>query len=124
MSPNKVFCRDVLEQLNRVAPVTARAMFGGYGLYTAGNMFALIAAEKLYFKVGDLNRAAYISAGMEPFMYERNGKLFAMSYYQLPSSVFEDLETLSEWIENAYQLARQSKTKSKSRKQKLKEIEL
>jgi DNA transformation protein len=41
----------VVEQLERVSPVAAKAMFGGVGLYAQGLFFALIAEDRLYFKV-------------------------------------------------------------------------
>ena len=44
----------VLEQLGRVAPVTARSTFGGGGIYAEGLFFALIAEDRLYFKVKPL----------------------------------------------------------------------
>jgi hypothetical protein len=47
----------VLEQLGRVSPVTGKSMFGGVGLYADGLFFALIAEDRLYFKVDDPNNA-------------------------------------------------------------------
>ena len=43
----------VLEQLGRVTPVTGKSMFGGVGIYAQGLFFALIAENRLYFKVDD-----------------------------------------------------------------------
>ncbi len=50
--------------LNQVAPVSARAMFGGYGLYCEGIMFALIAHATLYFKVDADNQERFTETGM------------------------------------------------------------
>ena len=44
------------------AEVSARAMFGGHGIYRDGTMFALVAEGVLYFKVTDANRPAYEQA--------------------------------------------------------------
>jgi len=41
----------VLEQLGRVASVSAKSMFGGVGLHAESLFFALIAEDRLYFKV-------------------------------------------------------------------------
>ena len=54
--------------------MSARAMFGGFGLYLRGVMFALIADETLYFKTDAVNRAAFEEAGMAPFVYENKGR--------------------------------------------------
>jgi len=116
MSKNKEFCDRMLAHLNQVAPVTARAMFGGYGLYAEGLMFALIADETLYFKADDENREDYLAAGSGPFVYDRKGKPAQMSYYQLPESVFNDLETLVKWVDKAREAAQRAKRKPKSKK--------
>ena len=112
------FKNSIVHQLNQVAPVTARSMFGGYGLYAEGIMFALIAYETLYFKVDDENRADYIDCGMGPFLYERHGQPIQMSYYQLPETVLEDPLELLSWIEKAQAAARRSKTPKRVKKSK------
>ena len=118
-SDKQQFRDQVVSRLNSVAPVTARGMFGGYGLYLEGVMFALIAYEKLYFKVDDENREDYIAAETGPFIYNRNGKLIEMSYYQLPDAVFEDMEVLAEWVKKAHAAARRSKQKKTKKKKTL-----
>ncbi|MFC1913339.1 TfoX/Sxy family protein [Chloroflexota bacterium] len=42
-------------------------MFGGYGIFHEGDIFALISGDTLYFKVDDFYRAAYENAGSKPF---------------------------------------------------------
>ncbi|MBE9111005.1 TfoX/Sxy family protein [Nodosilinea sp. LEGE 07298] len=109
----KAFRDAVVNHLNQVAPVTARAIFGGYGLYCEGTMFALIAHESLYFKVDVTNHGRFTEAGMGPFTYDRNGKPTIMSYYQLPAAVYDDLERLQEWIEVSVAIARRAKRKQR-----------
>jgi DNA transformation protein and related proteins len=53
MIKQKLFCQQVIKQLGQVIEVKARAMFGGYGLYSNTVMFGLIDKEKLYFKVDE-----------------------------------------------------------------------
>uniref|UniRef100_A0A832H4D2 TfoX family protein n=1 Tax=Oscillatoriales cyanobacterium SpSt-402 TaxID=2282168 RepID=A0A832H4D2_9CYAN len=113
---SKAFCELVVNQLNHVAPVTARAMFGGYGLYINGIMFALIANDTLYFKVDDSNREDFVALGMQPFMYEGKHKPIQMSYYQLPDEVYNHPAQLMIWVEKAHAVARQAKAKQKSKK--------
>ena len=84
-----------------VENVSARAMFGGFGLFQGGVMFALIARGTLYFKVDDANRGAYEDAGMPPFRYLRGGKTFEMSYWQAPSDVLDDEEEIAAWARDA-----------------------
>ncbi|MEL7503827.1 MAG: TfoX/Sxy family protein [Cyanobacteria bacterium J06554_6] len=93
-SESNAFKDDTVAQLNQVAPVTARSMFGGYGLYTEGVMFALIADTTLYFKVDNENQPDYEASCMAPFTYQGKGKHIRMSYWQLPEKVMTDPEQL------------------------------
>ncbi|MEO0825068.1 MAG: TfoX/Sxy family protein [Cyanobacteria bacterium J06635_15] len=117
--PEKLAFRDrVITQLNQIAPVTARAMFGGYGLYLDGLMFGLIADNVLYFKVDDGNRADFVAADMGPFVYEGKKRPIEMSYFRLPETVFEDLAELHHWLEQAHAAAKRAKQKSPKRSKK------
>src|SRR6266404_2706522 len=77
----------VLEQLGRAMPVTAKSMFGGVGIYAQGLFFALIAEDRLYFKVDDATRPDFERFGMEPF--RPFGEDNAMGYYEVPAVVVE-----------------------------------
>jgi DNA transformation protein len=61
------FVEFVLEGLQPLGGVRARRMFGGWGIYKDGVMFALIARDQLYLKVDDDNRAAYDAADLPYF---------------------------------------------------------
>jgi DNA transformation protein and related proteins len=93
-------------------------MFGGYGLFVDGGIFALIAYNTLYFKVDDGNRRDYIEAGMSPFTYAGKHKPIQMSYYQIPKTVWGDLEMLAVWVEKAIAVGRRAKSKQKKSKPK------
>jgi DNA transformation protein len=99
----------VVEQLGRVAPVTARNMFGGVGLYSYGLFFALIAEDCLYFKVSDATRPDFERLGMEPF--RPFGEDSAMGYCEVPVDVLEDTAQLEGWMRKAIDVARQAKRK-------------
>ena len=103
----------VFEQLKRVRPdLRDRSMFGGLGIYAGDFFFALIADDTLYFKVDDSNRSAFEARGMGPFMpYGPSGEV--MQYYEVPADLLEDPETLSPWVEQAIEVAR-NKRRSKS----------
>ena len=102
---------EVEEKLSAVAPITTRAMFGGVGIYADGAIFALIAEDKLYFKVDDLNRADFEAAGMGPFFpYDSPTP---MGYWEVPSSVQTDATELKVWVDKALAVAEQAKRKKK-----------
>lgn len=69
MASSTEFADFVVESLQPLGPVVARRMFGGFGIYLDGVMFALIAYDTLYFKVDDGNRPAYEDAGLPHFVY-------------------------------------------------------
>jgi DNA transformation protein and related proteins len=97
----------VLEQLQRVTPVTAKSMFGGVGIYAQGVFFAIIAEDRLYFKVDDVTRPDFEHLGMEPFRPFEEEK--AMGYYEVPADVVEDADQLIIWTKKAIDVATKAK---------------
>lgn len=85
--------------------VTARPMFGGYGIYHSGLMFGLVADDTLYLKADGESVVAFTKRGLTPFRYERNGKLVKMSYYLAPDDIFDDPEKAKVWAVRAYEAA-------------------
>lgn len=111
MPVSESFRAFVLDQLEGLGGVHARAMFGGVGLYAGDLFIGIIAADTLYFKVDDTNRAAYEAAGMSAFKpYPDRSE--TMAYYQVPAGVLEDADELVAWARRACRVAaakRQSK---------------
>lgn len=99
------FAEFVLEQMANVPGVNKRAMFGGFGIYRSGLMFALIAEEQLYFKANDFLADEFTALGLPPFVFESKGKAVALKYYRAPESVFEDSEQMQRWADKAFQCA-------------------
>ncbi len=99
------FVAHVLDLLEPLGPVGARRMFGGYGIYLDGMMFALVADETLYLKVDDQSREEFEAAGLEPFRYTRKGKSYQMSYHAAPEDALEDAELLRDWARKAVEAA-------------------
>ena len=79
MPTRSEFVEYLTEQLQPLGEVRARAMFGGWGFYLDGRMFALVAADVFYIKADDASRAEFTAGGLEPFRYERQGRLKEMS---------------------------------------------
>ena len=109
----------VLEQLGRVTPVTGKSMFGGVGIYAQGLFFALIAEDRLYFKVDDATRPDFERRGMEPF--RPFGEDSALGYYEVPADVSEDVAQLESWMKKAIDVAargRRAKPKTAERRKR------
>ena len=99
------YCDYLIDQLAAWGTVTARRMFGGYGIYRGRLMFGLVDNDTHYFKVGETNRNDYEEAGSHPFTYEAKGKQIALSYWLVPTHVLDDETALAQWAEKSYGLA-------------------
>ncbi len=89
----------ILDQLADLHGVTARAMFGGYGLYHRTVFFGIIHKGRLYFKVTPVTIPRYKDRGMKPF--RPNAKQTLKSFYEVPVDVIEDAEALTQWATEA-----------------------
>ena len=66
--------------------VSARAMFGGHGLYHDGLMFAVAFEDGLYLKVDTQTRALFEAEGCKPFVYTQTDKplTILLAWIRLP----------------------------------------
>ena len=99
------FKHYVLDQLSALPELRAKAMFGGVGLYQGGRFFGILFAGRLYFKVSDTTRTAYVARGMSPFTYPRGERTMTMSYYEVPVAVLENRAELLVWATQAIHAA-------------------
>ena len=88
-------------------------MFGGYGIYKDAIIVAIIVDDELYFKVDGQSVEAYRSKGSRPFCYKVRDKIISMSYWYVPLEIMEDEELLSNWLDRAYLVALNAKSKKK-----------
>ena len=95
----------VLDQLSELPELRARAMFGGYGLYSGERFFGILFEGRVYFKVDEATRAAYEARGMSPFTYEMKGREMTMRYYEVPPDVLEDRNEAASWASLGIQVA-------------------
>jgi len=102
----------VLDQLDGLGDVVARAMFGGVGLYCRGVFFGIIASDVLYLKVDDTNRRDYERAKMGPFTPypDRSG---TMEYFAVPIEILEQPSDLAEWARKAVDVAKRGERRAK-----------
>ena len=105
----------VLDLLQPHGPISARPLFGGYGIYYESLIIGIIVDSQLYFKVNDETRSDYEAYGSLPFVYDGKSKTVTMSYMTVPESILEKRDELSQWIEKAHQVSLQS---AKSKKNK------
>ena len=119
MKSTSDFAVYAVELLGTVGRVAARRMFGGYGLYCDGVMFALIADDVLYLKADDASRPEFERAGSEPFVYDARGRRTTMAYWRAPDEAMESRELAAPWVRSALAAAlraRSAKRKPRTRK--------
>jgi len=104
------FVRELLaERLPADAPLAAKRMFGGVGLYAGELFFALVADDALYLKADAHNRPDFEAAGLAPFSYARkDGRSASMAYYPPPADALEDAAALQPWVDGALAAARRA----------------
>ena len=116
------FVAYVQELMAGWAAVAARKMFGGYGLYREGLMFALIVEDELFFKTDADNVAQFERAGSHPFVYQSQTRIVQMSYWSAPAASLDSPVEMGGWCQSAYgaalraQAAKASPNASKGRR--------
>jgi DNA transformation protein len=109
MGYSKAYREEVEEKLSAVKMISSRAMFGGVGIYADDYFFALIAEDKLYFKVDDTNRADYVERESEAF--HPYDSPHSMGYFELPPGVIDDPVELAVWVDKSLKVAQSKKKK-------------
>jgi DNA transformation protein len=99
------FIPFVQELLEDWAPVSARRMFGGHGLYHEGLMFAIVMDQRLYLKADEVNRPEFEALGLAPFTYAMKGKDVALSYWTAPDAIFDEPSEAVRWARSAWDAA-------------------
>ncbi|PUE43540.1 TfoX/Sxy family protein [Limnohabitans sp. Hippo3] len=99
------FIPFVQELLEDWAPVSARRMFGGHGLYHEGLMFAIVMDQRLYLKADAVNRPEFEAKGLAPFTYAMKGKEVALSYWAAPDEMFDVPDDAQQWAKSAWDAA-------------------
>jgi DNA transformation protein len=101
-SARNQFVDYVTELMNDWAAVSARRMFGGYGLYRDGLMFALIIEDELFFKTDPENLARFERTGSRPFVYQSHGRAVQLSYWSAPVASLDSAAEMGECCQYAY----------------------
>ena len=106
MKASQEYLDFVLDKLSLIGDIKSRAMFGGYGIFHEGLMFALISEDILYFKVNESNRDIYKRAESRPFPH-------GISYWEVPADVLENNTKLHEWANISITIAHEAAKKKR-----------
>ena len=84
------------------ASATARAMFGGHGVYVDGRIVGIVVNDELYLKTDVTTLPAFTALGLEPFRYSKADRgAVTMGYHRAPDDALESPEAMREWLRGA-----------------------
>jgi len=92
------FVETLVPRLAPLGEVTTKSMFGGYGIFQTGKMFALVTSSgELFLKADETNQARFAKAKSA-----QHGK---MPYFQVPATVLTSDKKLIEWANSSIEVA-------------------
>ncbi|WP_375318581.1 TfoX/Sxy family protein [Candidatus Tisiphia endosymbiont of Oplodontha viridula] len=86
------YIKDILAPFGQI---TARAMFGSYGIYKDGVIIGIVARNELYFKIDNNMVVSLKSFISEPFTYNSSNKLITISYWKVLPEILDQEEKLA-----------------------------
>lgn len=97
--------RLIIGLLSPLGPVSARRLFGTWGLYLEDRIFGLVHDGIAYFRTDRTTADRYAAYGSQPFMYRRaDGRRTVMQYHEVPADVLEDCDEACAWAYEAASL--------------------
>ena len=113
---DSAFVERVVNLLLPLGPVQPRRMFGGWGLFLDGVMFALIARDRLHLKADRETKDRFAAAGSRPFSYQGRSRPVEMSYWLAPDGSLAAPEALLPWAHLAVEAATRNQARKPRRK--------
>ena len=90
---------SLLKKLSNIDGIASKKMFGGYGIFHDGKMFALVNSScETHLKVDDTLKGKFEKAGSV-----QHGK---MPYFSIPQDIMDDSEALVNWAEESIDIAK------------------
>ena len=109
MPNSKGYVEYVLELMRPAGRASARAMFGGHGIYVDGMIVGIVVDDVLYLKTDTETRGAFVARGLAPFRYAtKKGDVEITSYYRPPDEALESPAEMREWLRLALAAALRS----------------
>ncbi len=106
MNNDQEFVAHCLELMKGMGEsVISKRMFGGYGIFREGLMFALIADGELYLKVDAENDEKFADLELPKFTYMRGAKGMHLGYRLAPETAFQNREKMKEWAQLGWEAA-------------------
>ncbi len=106
------------ESLDTIGDVTTKRMFGGFGYFREGLMFALEYHGSLYLKADQENEAEFTGLDLPPFTFvSKDGRESTMAYWLCPETALRNQGAMQLWADSAFAAAlRKTKLRPKRKK--------
>jgi DNA transformation protein len=98
--------------------VLVKRMFGGFGLYMEGAMFAIVGDGALWLKADAATRDDFERVGAEVFTYMRRDRRVSLSFWTVPEGGLENPDAFRPWLDRAVDAARRTKRQTRAPKEK------
>ncbi len=87
------------EKLQVIDGVSSKKMFGGFGIFHEGKMFALVTSKgQVYLKYDETIKTKFTACGAS-----QHGK---MPYFSLPDEVFKDHDKMISWVQESIAISK------------------
>jgi DNA transformation protein len=103
--PHDDFIAYLHELLEPAGKVSARAMFGGWGVYVDGTIIGIVVEGRLYLKADALTEPRFASTGSAPFTYRSPKGPMTMSYWSVPDDAMDSCDAMAPWARLAKEAA-------------------
>ena len=102
----------VYDVLGHVDGITAKAMFGGWGIYKDGCIVGIIVSGELYLKADTHSMERLTKEGRHPFVYDgHNHKTVTMPYMSVSEEELEQPGLIEERINESYEISKNNTKK-------------
>ncbi len=119
MLSDPTFVAFAVDLVSLLGPVTARAMFGGHGLYAGDLMFGLLDDGELFLKTDPQTREQFVAAGCRPWIYEnKKVRMENTGYFAPPAEAHDDREAMWPWARLAVDAAHRARVAKQARRPK------
>jgi DNA transformation protein len=120
---DKPILKDAMKLFEPLGAITSRSMFGGFGIFADGTMFALVVQDKLHIRADDHTIAEFKSRGFQPYAYAKRGFPVITKYYALVDDCWNDVTEVFHLGKRAFDHAEAEKQSQATQKpQRIKDL--
>ncbi|MFV0320873.1 MAG: TfoX/Sxy family protein [Alphaproteobacteria bacterium] len=107
--PNE-FNDFIEEMLQDWYPIHIKRMFGSFGVFRDGRMFAIIDDDMLYFKANENTKHIFENINCPQFTYmKKDNKKTNLNYFKAPDECYDSTDVMEYYANIAWQAAEKNK---------------